>query len=163
MDWTVRRPRAADIDPQQLVDALTDAGWTVAGRRTGFYTRLRWPGEHGPRGRSMVVPEDASFEDFIPLMEAVLTELADAADIGQHADRVLTALATAQAVDPATASDLDDAMHTCWIEGKWRWMTGRMTTPAREAAVAAVLRYDRSMEKDPAEWLDRSSLAWWEN
>lgn len=58
---------------------------------------------------------------------------------------------------------LDHAMWTVWLEsGKWRWATQKMTTEAREAAVAAVLRHDKTMEKDPAEWLDRSSLAWWD-
>ncbi len=163
MDWTVRRPRAADIDPHQLVQAMVDAGWRPYGGREGFYARLMWPGESHPRGRTTLVALDPAAQDFEPMLDAVLHELIDAADLGQHADAVLTALATAQAVDPHTATDLDEAMHTCWLEGNWRWMTGKMTTPAREAAVAAVLRYDRSMEKDPADWLDRSTLAWWEN
>ncbi len=58
---------------------------------------------------------------------------------------------------------LDEAMHTVWLEsGKWRWATQKMTTEAREAAVAAVLRHDR-VTKDPDEpLLTRESVAWWD-
>lgn len=59
---------------------------------------------------------------------------------------------------------LDDAMHTVWLDsGKWRWTTQQMTTEAREAAVAAVLRYDRTLKDgDPSKLLTRESLAWWD-
>ncbi len=59
-------------------------------------------------------------------------------------------------------SDLDYAMFTVWLEsGKWRWSTEKMTTEAREAAVAAVLRYShRNSDRD--ELLTRESLAWWD-
>jgi hypothetical protein len=61
-----------------------------------------------------------------------------------------------------TASDLDHAMFTVWLEGNWQWITKKMTTDEREAAVAAVLRYDAATHGDDEE-LPRSSLAWWEN
>lgn len=60
---------------------------------------------------------------------------------------------------------LDYAMWTVWLEsGKWRWVTQKMTTEAREAAVAAVLRYDRAFKaNEPQEdLLTRESLAWWD-
>lgn len=59
---------------------------------------------------------------------------------------------------------LDEAMHTVWLDsGKWRWTTQQMTTEAREAAVAAVLRYDRTLkDDDPNDLLTRESLAWWD-
>ncbi len=58
---------------------------------------------------------------------------------------------------------LDYAMHTVWLEGNWKWVTQKMTTEAREAAVAAVLRYDRALkDNDPADLLDRETLAWWD-
>ncbi len=64
-----------------------------------------------------------------------------------------------------TPADLDYAMHTVWLEsGKWRWVTEKMTTEAREAAVAAVLRHDERMkEYEPEEdRLTRESLVWWD-
>jgi hypothetical protein len=75
---------------------------------------------------------------------------------------VVAALEEARAGQAA----LDEAMHTVWLDsGKWRWTTSKMTTEAREAAVAAVLRYDRSMKSaDPDdELLTRASLAWWDD
>lgn len=59
---------------------------------------------------------------------------------------------------------LDYAMFTVWLEGNWRWVTKKMTTEAREAAIAAVLRYDAAMKGDEPneDLLDRSSLAWWD-
>ncbi len=56
------------------------------------------------------------------------------------------------------ADPLDEAMHTVYMNGKWRWVTECMTTEAREAAVAAVLRYNRAAG-DP---MTRASLAWWD-
>lgn len=66
--------------------------------------------------------------------------------------------------EPATEEpdSLDYAMFTVWLEGNWKWVTKKMTTEAREAAVAAVLRYD-AVSGDPSEdRLPRSSLAWWD-
>jgi hypothetical protein len=60
---------------------------------------------------------------------------------------------------------LDYAMWTVYIDsGKWRWTTQKMTTDAREAAVAAVLRYDRWMKAQEPDLtlLTRESLAWWD-
>lgn len=79
------------------------------------------------------------------------------------AAHILAALAAAP--EPGDGDPLDYAMHTVWLDsGKWRWTTSRMTTEAREAAVAAVLRYDRAMKRnDPdEELLDRSDLVWWD-
>lgn len=79
-----------------------------------------------------------------------------------HAD-VLLEIANPAQFPPEPASPLDEAMFTVWLEGNWRWVTQKMTTEAREAAVAAVLRYDRAMkEDDPDDLLTRESLAWWD-
>lgn len=74
-------------------------------------------------------------------------------------------LARRHAAATVEPGPLDYAMWTVYLEGNWRWVTEKMTTEAREAAVAAVLRYDAHLKRDePAENLtDRSSLAWWEN
>lgn len=60
---------------------------------------------------------------------------------------------------------LDHAMWTVWLQsGRWRWVTRKMTAEAREAAVAAVLRYDRALKVDESaeDLLARGSLAWWD-
>jgi hypothetical protein len=162
-----RQLRPADVDPGQLIEALRAAGWHVAGARAGVYTRLYWPGETAPRGRTLLILEDTTAPEFDQMMGGALRELADAADTGRAADAVLDAVAGARPVDPAEPSDLDDAMWTVWLEsGKWRWTTSKMTTEVREAAVAAVLRYDRWMKakaKEPADHLlKRERLAWWD-
>lgn len=62
------------------------------------------------------------------------------------------------------ASELDSAMFSVWLHGDWRWLTRKMTTEERAAAVGAVLRYSAVMHADDGEEpLARSSLAWWEN
>jgi hypothetical protein len=69
---------------------------------------------------------------------------------------------------PDLGDPLDHAMWVVWMEsatGKWRWVTGRMTTEAREAAVAAVLRYDRRLKErhDPEmKPMARERVAWWD-
>lgn len=55
------------------------------------------------------------------------------------------------------------AWHTVWLEGKWRWITSRMTTPQREYAADCVAAYSRHLaawdaepERDEPE-----GLRWW--
>jgi hypothetical protein len=165
--WRDRQLRPADVDPGRLIEALRAAGWHVAGARAGVYTRLYWPGETAPRGRTLLILEDTTAPEFDQMMGGALRELADAADTGRAADTVLDAVAGARPVDPAEPSDLDDAIFTVWLEGKegnWNWVTKKMTTEAREAAVAAVLRYDRWIGvNEPAKHLlTRKDLAWWD-
>lgn len=54
---------------------------------------------------------------------------------------------------------LDEAMHTCWLEGKWEWMTQKMSAEAREAAAAAVERYHQRI--DPGDG-PVATLRWWQ-
>lgn len=62
--------------------------------------------------------------------------------------------------DQSAASDLDGAMHAVWLHGQWRWITQKMSTEEREAAVAAVVRYSRSIgEGKPP--LEPDGLRWW--
>ncbi len=66
---------------------------------------------------------------------------------------------------PGEGDPLDAAMWTVWLEGKWRWVTAKMSTEEREAAVAAVLRADRVLKGDEPEedLLTRYDVAWWES
>lgn len=69
---------------------------------------------------------------------------------------------TASALDP-----LDAAMHSVWLHGDWRRLTGRMTTEQREAAADAVDRYQAVLNEASRERgifagpLDPTHLRWW--
>jgi multidrug resistance efflux pump len=70
-------------------------------------------------------------------------------------------------IDAALAGDKpspgDGAWHTVWLEGKWRWITSRMTTPEREHAADAVARHDAVLAAADSD-LGRGEpegLRWW--
>ncbi|MEU1908453.1 hypothetical protein [Streptomyces hygroscopicus] len=74
---------------------------------------------------------------------------------------------TLTVIDAALAGDKpspgDGAWHTVWLEGKWRWITSRMTTPEREHAADAVARHnavlaaaDNDLERE-----EPGDLRWW--
>jgi hypothetical protein len=57
----------------------------------------------------------------------------------------------------------DDAWGTVWLEGNWRYLTSKMTTPAREHAADAVARWSAALAKTDGE-PDRGEpggLRWW--
>jgi hypothetical protein len=72
-----------NVDPQQLVVALTRAGFTVAGRRTGVYVRLSWPARAGRLG-SLFVPLDETAPEYQLMMTAALRLLAAHVIVGQN-------------------------------------------------------------------------------
>jgi hypothetical protein len=112
----------------------------------------------------MYVPLDRAFADFDDEMGDVLRDLIDAADQGSRAAAVLDVLAGADPPAQDEPSDLDAAMFSIHLHGRWRELTTRMTTEEREAAVAAILRYDRWSKRDePNEPpMTRERLAWWD-
>jgi hypothetical protein len=59
----------------------------------------------------------------------------------------------------AQVAVLGQGMHTVWLHSKWRWLTQQMTTEEREAAWAAVKRYNAAM--DPDEPLTDDPWVWW--
>ncbi|WP_416520086.1 hypothetical protein [Streptomyces achromogenes] len=55
------------------------------------------------------------------------------------------------------------AWHAVWLEGAWRWITSRMSTPEREYAADCVAAYDRYLAAVDGE-LERgepAGLRWW--
>jgi hypothetical protein len=55
------------------------------------------------------------------------------------------------------------AWFTVWLEGKWRWVTSRMTTPQREYAADCVAAYSRCLATVDGD-LEREEpegLRWW--
>lgn len=80
---------AAEVDPDRLVARLREAGWEVAGGRSGVYARLYWPGD----AETLVVPLDRAMGDYVDLMAAVLVELDWTAERGVAAQQVLEQLA----------------------------------------------------------------------
>lgn len=155
--------RASAVDPDRLIAALVEAGHQLVGRSRGGYVRLARPGEEPPRG-SLVIPTDRTVEDYLELMAAVLGDLEVVAHRGEDVAAVLALLAGQQPTVPDEPDPLDHAMWEVYLEGQWRWVTSRMDTETREAAVAAVIRYDRWLQRtqgDPPS--PRSYFAWWEN
>ncbi len=79
-------------DPQDLIDALTAAGFTVAGGCSGGYTRLNWPETRDGRPWSVLVPLDRTADVYDLMMKNALGELRLVAGIGRTAQEVLDAL-----------------------------------------------------------------------
>ncbi|MCX4911861.1 hypothetical protein [Streptomyces sp. NBC_00878] len=55
------------------------------------------------------------------------------------------------------------AWHTVWLEGKWRWVTSKMTTPQREYAADCVAAYCRylAVRDGDVERAEPEGLRWW--
>lgn len=55
------------------------------------------------------------------------------------------------------------AWHTVWLEGKWRWITSKMTTPQREYAADCVAAYSRCLAACDGELgrAEPEGLRWW--
>lgn len=72
----------------------------------------------------------------------------------------LTRTAPARVSEP---TDLESAMHSVWLHGNWRWLTQKMTTEEREAAAAAVQRYNDNLHDEPESDVPppHRSLRWW--
>ena len=67
------------------------------------------------------------------------------------------------ALDGDKPSPGDGAWHTVWLEGKWRWITSRMTTAEREHAADAVARHNAVLaaaDNDPDRG-EPEDLRWW--
>ncbi|MFD9249579.1 hypothetical protein [Streptomyces bottropensis] len=104
-----------------------------------------------PEGTTVTCP---GCEAYRPQYQAVLDSQAAAADKRDQARRER---------DEAGDTVENGAWHTVWLEGKWRWITSKMTTEQREYAadrVAAYSRYlatcDGDLEREEPE-----SLRWW--
>ncbi|MFD6565356.1 hypothetical protein [Micromonospora profundi] len=75
-------------DGERLVAALTTAGFTVVGQRTGLYARLAWPGRDGRDG-TLVVPVGVEYADYRESLAEVMGELEYAARRGEAARKAL--------------------------------------------------------------------------
>lgn len=75
-------------DPGRMVTTLMDAGWQVAGHKTGVYVRLAWPND---KSRSLLVPLDPTAPEFEELLRAAVNQLEDAVRTGRSAAEALTA------------------------------------------------------------------------
>lgn len=80
------------LDPDRVVAAFLAAGWTVAGKRSGIYTRLVGPGDEINNGRSVLIPLNQSSDDYQELMDDALMGLVDDVTRGRAALRVLYSL-----------------------------------------------------------------------
>lgn len=88
--------------------------------------------------------------------------------VGQpcHRDVLLAVANQLFCEDCQSREDLDGAMFSVWLHSNWQFQIKKMTTHQREAAVAAVLRYDRDLKSDSTcstdELLTREHLVWWD-
>lgn len=71
---------------------------------------------------------------------------------------------------PAETEALDtpenSAWHTVWLEGRWQWVTSKMTDEQREYAADCVSGYSCYLSQfsaDPGEWAEPEDLRWWRN
>lgn len=58
----------------------------------------------------------------------------------------------------------DDAWHSVWLHGKWRWLTQNMTTEERTCAAEAIERAWARHESDDGTTMHettRAELWWW--
>ncbi|GHJ34257.1 hypothetical protein TPA0910_86900 [Streptomyces hygroscopicus subsp. sporocinereus] len=79
----------------------------------------------------------------------------------EQAQDILTVIDAALAGDKPSPGD--GAWHTVWLEGKWRWVTSRMTTAEREHAADAVARHSAVLavaDNDPGRG-EPEDLRWW--
>lgn len=104
-----------------------------------------------PEGTEVTCPGCQSYQ---PTYQAVLDAQAAAAETEKERRRRR---------DAAGNTVENGAWFTVWLEGKWRWVTSKMTTPQREYAadcVAAYSRYlatvDGGLERGEPE-----GLRWW--
>ncbi|MGI5247562.1 hypothetical protein [Dactylosporangium sp. CA-139066] len=79
------------IDPAALVAALTAAGFTTVGGRSGAYTRMGWPPHLGERG-TLVVSIDPTAPEHESMTASLLLQLRRSAEAGAAAGAVLAAL-----------------------------------------------------------------------
>lgn len=85
-------PEDRAVSPAALRDALSGAGFVVAGRGAS-YTRWQWAAGDDRRQVSLTVPDDDRFADADDLIGDVLAALHDAARRGEQARQALDLLA----------------------------------------------------------------------
>lgn len=75
-------------DPLQLIEALTSAGWTVAGKsERQCYVRLSGPYRTG--SAFLMIPTDQAAPEYPEMLQAALGQLQATAQLGDLAWRVL--------------------------------------------------------------------------
>lgn len=98
------------------------------------------------------------------------------AEVRRLCDLTISASARVQAIDQArdtlavldsiTGADQlpgDGAWGTVWLEGNWRWLTKKMSTPEREHAADAVARWSAALNAQDSdlESGEPDGLRWW--
>lgn len=120
-------------------------------------------------GSAPVVLTERSTEGKIRYASKKLTEihdqLADPATRDQRGTLLGLAMQLDWAADAVKAQQAlsDEAWGTVWLHSKWRYITGKMTTPERELAADAVARWSAALnERDGEPTTDEpDGLRWW--
>lgn len=111
---------------------------------------------HGGLTRANLDPDRA--HEYARNIGGVVAELPITADYRDHPGPVMSDPDTEQ----AERANLDSAMHSVWLHGKWRWLTQNMTSEEREAAVRAIERHWAATDLATGDPIPHSNLRWWD-
>jgi hypothetical protein len=107
----------------------------------------------------------ASVTDHVALdaVRRLSTATIEASSRVQARQQAQDTLAVIDRVTAGETTPADGAWGTVWLEGRWRWLTSKMTTEQREYAADCVARWSAALAKDDGD-LERGEpdgLRWW--
>ncbi|WP_148839188.1 hypothetical protein [Streptomyces sp. sk2.1] len=124
------------VDPTRLTTLMTEAGWTLVGRRTGVYSRLAPPGEPDSRAGSFVVPLDREAPEYIEALQALLQQ------VSAPTFRSLWARAIAPRLFTDPTDEFRFRREAAFPSGLISWREGeRLISCARRTLVAGAKSY----------------------
>ncbi|MFJ4869461.1 hypothetical protein [Streptomyces sp. NPDC088757] len=124
------------VDPTRLTTLMTEAGWTLVGRRSGIYNRLAPPGEPDPRAGSFVVPLDREAPEYIEVLQSLLQQ------VSAPSYRSLWARAIAPRLFTDPTDEFRFRREAAFPSGLISWREGeRLISCARRTLVAGAKSY----------------------
>lgn len=124
------------VDPTRLTTLMTEAGWTLVGRRSGIYNRLAPPGEPDPRAGSFVVPLDREAPEYIEVLQSLLQQ------VSAPSYRSLWARAVAPRLFTDPTDEFRFRREAAFPSGLISWREGeRLISCARRTLVAGAKSY----------------------
>ncbi|MET9920474.1 hypothetical protein ABZZ04_25820 [Streptomyces sp. NPDC006435] len=124
------------VDPTRLTTLMTEAGWTLVGRRSGVYNRLAPPGEPDPRAGAFVVPLDREAPEYIEDLQGLLHQ------VSAPSYRNLWARAIAPRLFTDPTDEFRFRREAAFPSGLIAWREGeRLISSARRTLVAGAKSY----------------------